>query len=439
MATASHIIDIPFQEQERRLLTQLKTMRDQDQLCDMTIRVGTREFRCHQAVLAASSAHFRSVFIQGALSFPKILDLTFTSADVFSIILDFVYTASLKCPANVLPQVLQAAKVLEIHTLVDHLLLFSAAFEDGNNTCTSNEEMAQSSLTNSAELLAESCRNLPEVSVQSTCTNLPVPAGQPTCTNLPVHTGQRACTNLPVPAGQPTCKDIHVPVSSSGDPTCTISPELSPQPCTDLPVPAGQPTCTTVPVLTGQPTCKDLPVPAGQPTCANLPVPAGQPTCTTVPVLTGQPTCKNLPVPAGQPTCTNVPLPVPSGVHTPVSTPDSGVQDHVVVKQEEQEYEQEEVGQWSEDCHQEEESMVRQITELRAEVIYLRQQLRTAIGDPQQLRTAIGDPQQGATAVGDQQQIIRTVKRPLGCLRKSLLSNVDCSNNMYDVISFGSL
>ncbi|XP_078693588.1 uncharacterized protein LOC144923149 [Branchiostoma floridae x Branchiostoma belcheri] len=334
MATASHIIDIPFQEQERRLLTQLKTMRDQDQLCDMTIRVGTRTFRCHQAVLAASSAHFCSVFIQGALSFPKILDLTFTSADIFSIILDFVYTASLKCPKDILPQVLQAAKVLEIHTLVDHLLLFSAAFEDGNNTCTSNEEMAQSSLTNSAELLAESGRNLPELSAQSTCTNLPVPASQSTCTNLPVPAGQSTCTNLPVP--------------SSGEPTCTISPEHSAQPC------------TTVPVLTGQPTC------------------------------------------------TNLPLPVPSGVHTPVSTPDSGVQDHVMVKQEEQEYDQEEVGQWSEDCHQEEESMVRQITELRAEVIYLRQQLRTAIGDPQQLRTAIGDPQQGATAVGDQQQIIRT-------------------------------
>ncbi|KAI8484616.1 Zinc finger and BTB domain-containing protein 7B [Branchiostoma belcheri] len=434
MATASHIIDIPFQEQERRLLTQLKTMRDQDQLCDMTIRVGTREFRCHQAVLAASSAHFRSVFIQGVLSFPKILDLTFTSADVFSIILDFVYTASLKCPANVLPQVLQAAKVLEIHTLVDHLLLFSAAFENENNA--SNEEMAQSSLTNSAELLAESGRNLPELSAQTSGANLPVPAGQPTCTNLPVPAGQPTCTNLPVHMEQRTCKDFNVHVPSSGQPTCTISPEVSAQPCTNLPVPAGQPTCTNLPVPAGQPTCTNLPVPAGQSTCTNLPVPAGQPTCTnlpvpssaqptctispehsaqpctTVPVLTGQPTCTNLPVPAGQPTCTNLPLPVPSGVHTPVSTPDSGVQDHVMVKQEEQEYDQEEVGQWSEDCHQEEESMVRQITELRAEVIYLRQQLRTAIGDQQQLRTAIGDPQQGTTAVGDPQQIIRTRHGP---------------------------
>eukprot|EP00058_Branchiostoma_floridae_P007282 XP_002592770.1 hypothetical protein BRAFLDRAFT_117717 [Branchiostoma floridae] len=142
---SSRVINIPFREQERRLLSQLNRMREQDQLCDMTVRVGTREFRCHQAVLAASSGHFLSVFVQGMLSFPKILDLTFTSADVFSIILDFIYTASLKCPADVLSQVLQAAKVLEIHTLVDHLLLFSAAHDGVNET--SNRESAQSTCT----------------------------------------------------------------------------------------------------------------------------------------------------------------------------------------------------------------------------------------------------------------------------------------------------
>ncbi|XP_066267207.1 zinc finger and BTB domain-containing protein 9-like [Branchiostoma lanceolatum] len=157
MASGSRIIDIPFQEQERRLLSQLNTMREQGQLCDMTVRVGTREFRCHQAVLAASSGHFHSVFVQGALSFPKMLDLAFTSADIFSIVLDYIYTASLKCPTDVLPQVLQAAKVLEIHTLVDHLLLFSASQEGGRDGETA----------------------------PSSCTDLPVPSGVNTPVSSP--------------------------------------------------------------------------------------------------------------------------------------------------------------------------------------------------------------------------------------------------------------
>ncbi|CAH1245768.1 ZBTB7A [Branchiostoma lanceolatum] len=218
MASGSNIIDIPFQEQERHLLSQLSTMREQGQLCDMTVRVGTREFRCHQAVLAASSGHFHSVFVQGALSFPKMLDLAFTSADVFSIVLDYIYTASLKCPTDVLPQVLQAAKVLEIHTLVDHLLLFSASQEGGRGG------------------------------------------------------------------------------------------ETVPSSCTDLPV--------------------------------------------------------------------------PSGVNTPVSSPGPGVQDNVMVKQEEQEFNQEEVRPQSEDSRLEENpgSMGSQIAELRAEVAFLRQQLQAVIG-----------------------------------------------------------
>ncbi|XP_066267439.1 uncharacterized protein [Branchiostoma lanceolatum] len=229
MASASHIINIPFQEQERRLLSQLSTMREQGQLCDMTVRVGTREFRCHQAVLAASSGHFHSVFVQGALSFPKMLDLTFTSADVFSVVLDYIYTASLKCPTDVLPQVLQAAKVLEIHTLVDHLLLFSASQEGGRDG------------------------------------------------------------------------------------------ETAPSSCTDLPV--------------------------------------------------------------------------PSGVNTPVSSPGPGVRDNVVVKQEEQEHNQEEtrpqtsrleensVSMETQSSRLEEGSMGTQIAELRAEVAFLRQQLQSAIGE----------------------------------------------------------
>ncbi|XP_078612902.1 uncharacterized protein LOC144882766 [Branchiostoma floridae x Branchiostoma japonicum] len=187
---SSRIINIPFQEQERRLLSQLNRMREQDQLCDMTVRVGTREFRCHQAVLAASSGHFLSVFVQGMLSFPKILDLTFTSADVFSIILDFIYTASLKCPADVLAQVLQAAKVLEIHTLVDHLLLFSAAHDGVNET--SNRDAAQ-----------------------STCTSLPVLSGVftpvssvSTPVNAPVSSVNTPVSNVSTPAS-----NVNTPVT----------------------------------------------------------------------------------------------------------------------------------------------------------------------------------------------------------------------------------
>eukprot|EP00058_Branchiostoma_floridae_P007283 XP_002592771.1 hypothetical protein BRAFLDRAFT_117718 [Branchiostoma floridae] len=221
---SSHIITIPFQEQERRLLSQLNRMREQDQLCDMTVRVGTREFRCHQAVLAASSGHFLSVFVQGVLSFPKILDLTFTSADVFSIILDFIYTASLKCPPDVLPQVLQAAKGYIKQGGVRPAQPISANLPvpAGVNTLPAGVN----TLPAGVKTVPSSVR-----SAQSTCTNLPVPV--PSGVNTPMSSVNTLMSgvntpmsgvNTPVSGVNTPMSGVNTPVSDVNTPLSTPSP-----------------------------------------------------------------------------------------------------------------------------------------------------------------------------------------------------------------------
>ncbi|XP_019624428.1 PREDICTED: uncharacterized protein LOC109470090 [Branchiostoma belcheri] len=128
MSTAG-IINIQFPEQEHGVLSRLNAMRQQGQLCDIAVRAGQQEFPCHRAVLAASCGHFHSIFVQGVLCFPKkptkeTLDLSFISAEVFSIILDYIYTANLQCPAGMIEGVLQAAKLLEIEPLMRQLPVF---------------------------------------------------------------------------------------------------------------------------------------------------------------------------------------------------------------------------------------------------------------------------------------------------------------------------
>ncbi|XP_078612899.1 uncharacterized protein LOC144882765 isoform X2 [Branchiostoma floridae x Branchiostoma japonicum] len=417
---SSHIITIPFQEQERRLLSQLNRMREQDQLCDMTVRVGTREFRCHQAVLAASSGHFLSVFVQGVLSFPKILDLTFTSADVFSIILDFIYTASLKCPADVLSQVLQAAKDLEVHTLVDHLLMFSASLEAMRTI--SNMETASSS-TNLPLPRATSNRE----TAQPTCTNLPVPLSvntvplgvrpaQPTRTNLPVPSGVNAI-NSGVRSAQPISAKLPVPSGVNTVPSGVNTIHAGVRPAqisisANLPVPAGL-NSVNCGVRPAQLTCTNLPVPSdvrsAHSTCTNLPVPVPSSVNTVPAGVNTLPSGVNTlttGVRSAQNTCTNfVPGPVhvpssvkslPSGVNTlpsglntpmsgvntpvsdvntPLSTPSPGGLESVVVKQEEQEFSHEDTRPQSLD------STGSQNAELRSEVTSLRQQISDVIGE----------------------------------------------------------
>ncbi|CAH1259042.1 ZBTB7A [Branchiostoma lanceolatum] len=123
------MIHLQFPQQEHGVLSHLNTMRLQSQLCDVSVLAGGQKFHCHQAVLAASSGHFHGIFVQGVLCFPKrptieTLDLSFISAEVFSVVLDYIYTANLHCPTGIIADVLQAAKTLEIEPLARQLPVF---------------------------------------------------------------------------------------------------------------------------------------------------------------------------------------------------------------------------------------------------------------------------------------------------------------------------
>ncbi|XP_078584623.1 uncharacterized protein LOC144866805 [Branchiostoma floridae x Branchiostoma japonicum] len=187
---ATGMLHLQFPGQEHAVLSQLNTMRLQSQLCDVTVWAGGQKFHCHQAVLAASSGHFHSIFVQGVLCFPKkptneTLDLSFISAEVFSIILDYIYTANIHCPTGIVADVLQAAKTLEIEPLTTQLPAFvggATPISGLNNTSVPNvsvEKPPPSSITSSvggsklnvpsslAEMLSEPEENTDQPAGQS--------------------------------------------------------------------------------------------------------------------------------------------------------------------------------------------------------------------------------------------------------------------------------
>ncbi|XP_029572665.1 zinc finger and BTB domain-containing protein 18.2 isoform X2 [Salmo trutta] len=106
-------------------LRQADVLRRSGTLCDAVISVESQVFRAHRLVLACASKTLEhQLTLQAAYSDqPDRLDqpyhcsLELLSPHTFQQVLDFAYTETLEVPVDDLPQLLRAAKLLEMHSL----------------------------------------------------------------------------------------------------------------------------------------------------------------------------------------------------------------------------------------------------------------------------------------------------------------------------------
>ncbi|XP_037737959.1 zinc finger and BTB domain-containing protein 8A isoform X1 [Chelonia mydas] len=98
------------------LLQQLNEQRKQDLFCDCCILVEGKVFKAHRNVLFASSGYFKMLLSQSSKETSQPTTATFEvfSPDIFTVILDFVYSGKLSLTGQNVIEVMSAASYLQM-------------------------------------------------------------------------------------------------------------------------------------------------------------------------------------------------------------------------------------------------------------------------------------------------------------------------------------
>ena len=97
------------------ILLSINTLRKSKKLCDVILVVDDKEFPAHRIVLAACSDYFCAMFTNDMAESQKPeVTLQGFSADVMEVLLDFVYTESVKVSVENVQALLPAACLLQL-------------------------------------------------------------------------------------------------------------------------------------------------------------------------------------------------------------------------------------------------------------------------------------------------------------------------------------
>ncbi|XP_051501969.1 zinc finger and BTB domain-containing protein 8A-like [Myxocyprinus asiaticus] len=112
------------------LLKQLDQQRQQGLFCDCSILVEGQIFRTHRNVLHGSSGYFRMLLSQGAKDTLDSVNVSFDvfSPEIFSIILDFIYSGQLELNSSNVIEVMSAASYLQINDVISYCKTFIKSF-----------------------------------------------------------------------------------------------------------------------------------------------------------------------------------------------------------------------------------------------------------------------------------------------------------------------
>ena len=111
----------PFASKDhaRHLLERMESLRRDRQLCDVVLKVGSREIPAHRLVLSACSRYFRAMFTNQMLE-SKQLCITLSDVDEGSMeeIVDFAYTGRISIHEDNVQHVLKASSILQLSEIV---------------------------------------------------------------------------------------------------------------------------------------------------------------------------------------------------------------------------------------------------------------------------------------------------------------------------------
>ncbi|PFX28041.1 actin-binding protein IPP-like [Stylophora pistillata] len=105
-------------EHSFKVLNKLHLLQKENSMCDATLSVGGKKFPVHRNVLSASSAYFQVMFTSGmAESFADHVEIHGIQADIFGVILEFIYTGKVEVSEDNVQQLLPASKMLQIEDI----------------------------------------------------------------------------------------------------------------------------------------------------------------------------------------------------------------------------------------------------------------------------------------------------------------------------------
>lgn len=105
-------------EHSFKLLNKLHLLRKRGLMCDATLTAGGKDFPVHRIILSASSSYFQVMFTSGmAESFLDHVEIHGINADIFSTILDFIYTGQVEVKEGNVQQLLPASKMLQVEDI----------------------------------------------------------------------------------------------------------------------------------------------------------------------------------------------------------------------------------------------------------------------------------------------------------------------------------
>ena len=153
----------------RATLRHVNSLRAQQKLCDVILRVGERKIHAHRSILAANSAYFLAMFTNEMReSEQDVIEMKDLNPSILSSLVDFTYTGDIKITVENVQEVLSAASLLQIKHVQDICCTFLKQQLDANN-CLGIKNFAEA---NGCQQLSDvidnfARRNFPEVSAGS--------------------------------------------------------------------------------------------------------------------------------------------------------------------------------------------------------------------------------------------------------------------------------
>ena len=103
-----------------KLADSLNALRNDNQLCDICIKVGVRSFNAHKAVLAASSSYFKAMFTSGFKESSESEISIDGDPDSFEVLLDYAYTGDLTITPKTAYSILEMACYMQFTDIYQH-------------------------------------------------------------------------------------------------------------------------------------------------------------------------------------------------------------------------------------------------------------------------------------------------------------------------------
>ncbi|XP_061415413.1 zinc finger and BTB domain-containing protein 16-like [Lethenteron reissneri] len=110
-------VELRYVDYPTALLLRMNELRIAGHFCDVTVEVDGVHYRAHRSVLAGASRLFENLFTQHQSQPMKLYRLDFLTARAFGLVLEFLYTASLKVDVGDLEVLRSAAQILQLGPL----------------------------------------------------------------------------------------------------------------------------------------------------------------------------------------------------------------------------------------------------------------------------------------------------------------------------------